>query len=99
MVDGQLVTAKLNPEFISDDIDIIANIAINGGGIARLASFIAQSLIDNGQLVALFSSSQCNEGRIASSPMNIYACVNERSALNSKVRVFITFLEQAMHSA
>ncbi|MCA1179463.1 MULTISPECIES: LysR family transcriptional regulator [unclassified Pantoea] len=96
IVDGQLVTAKLNPGFISDDIDIIANIAINGGGIARLASFIAQPLIDNGQLIALFRSSQCNEGRIASSPMHIYACVNERSALNSKVRAFITFVEQEM---
>ena len=96
IVDDQLVTAKLNPGFISDDIDIIANIAINGGGIARLASFIAQPLIDNGQLIALFHSSQCNEGRIASSPMHIYACVNERSALNSKVRAFITYVEQEM---
>lgn len=96
MVDGQLVTAKLNPGFISDDIDIIANIAVNGGGIARLASFIAQPLIDNGQLSALFHSSQRNGNPITSSPMNIYACVSERSALNSKVRAFITFLEQAM---
>jgi DNA-binding transcriptional LysR family regulator len=93
MVDGQLVTAKLNPGFISDDIDIIANIAVNGGGIARLASFIAQPLIDNGQLTALFHSSQRNGNPITSSPMNIYACVSERSALNSKVRAFITFLE------
>lgn len=96
MVDDQLVTAKLNPGFISDDIDIIANIAVNGGGIARLASFIAQPLIDNGQLTALFHSSQRNGNPITSSPMNIYACVSERSALNSKVRAFITFLEQAM---
>lgn len=96
IVDGQLVTAKLNPGFISDDIDIIANIAVNGGGIARLASFIAQPLIDNGQLSALFHSSQRNGNPITSSPMNIYACVSERSALNSKVRAFITFLEQAM---
>jgi len=96
IVDGQLVTAKLNPGFISDDIDIIANIAVNGGGIARLASFIAQPLIDNGQLIALFHSSQRNGNPITSSPMNIYACVSERSALNSKVRAFITFLEQAM---
>ncbi|WP_217550142.1 LysR family transcriptional regulator [Pantoea sp. GbtcB22] len=99
MVDGQKVAAKLNPEFISDDIDIIANIAMNGGGIARLASFIAQPLINNGQLIALFQSSQSIESPITSSPMNIYACVNDRSALNSKVRAFIAFLEQAMQSA
>jgi hypothetical protein len=28
--------------------------------------------------------------------MNIYACVNERSALNAKVRAFIAFLEQQL---
>jgi len=78
---------------------LIANIAINSGVISILPSYIAQPLFYNGQLIALFHSSQCNEGRITSSPKNFYACVNERSALNSKVRAFITFLEQAMHSA
>ncbi|MFK8258408.1 LysR family transcriptional regulator [Erwinia sp. AnSW2-5] len=96
IVDGQSVNAKLNPEFISDDIDIIAKIAENGGGIARLASFIAQPLIETGRLTPLFSSDHGDENTIASSPMNIYACVNERSALNAKVRAFIAFLEDAM---
>lgn len=88
LVNGKPVNAKLNPQFISDDIDIIAKIAENGGGIARLASFIAQPLIDNGRLTPLFCDSDAE-----SLPMNIYACVNERSALNSKVRAFIGFLE------
>ncbi|WP_312664616.1 LysR family transcriptional regulator [Pantoea sp. CTOTU49201] len=96
MVNGQPVNAKLNPEFISDDIDIIAKIAENGGGIARLASFIAQPLIERGQLIALFHSDQGEKSDVAALPMNIYACVNERSALNSKVRAFIAFLEQQL---
>lgn len=96
MVDGQPVAAKLNPGFISDDIDIIANIAVNGGGIARLAGFIAQKLIDNGQLIPLFHADQSSGSPVAPSPMDIYACVNERSALNAKVRAFIDFLAQAM---
>lgn len=96
MVNGQPVNAKLNPEFVSDDIDIIAKIAENGGGIARLASFIAQPLIDRGQLIALFHSDQAEKSVVEALPMNIYACVNERSALNSKVRAFITFLEQQL---
>ena len=29
-------------------------------------------------------------------PMTIYACVNERSALNAKVRAFIEFLEASL---
>lgn len=96
MVNGQPVNAKLNPELISDDIDIIAKIAENGGGIARLASFIAQPLIERGQLIALFTSYQGEKSDVAALPMNIYACVNERSALNSKVRAFIAFLEQQL---
>ncbi|MBK4723700.1 MULTISPECIES: LysR family transcriptional regulator [Erwiniaceae] len=96
IIDGHPVHAKLNPAFVSDDIDIIAKIAENGGGIARLASFIAQPLIDSGRLTALFSSDHRDASDVASSPMNIYACVNERSALNSRVRAFIAFLEAAM---
>ncbi|RUR96370.1 LysR family transcriptional regulator [Pectobacterium polaris] len=93
MVNGQPVNVKLNPKFISDDIDIIAKIAANGGGVTRLASFVAQPLIDSGQLTPLFRSDHSNGNRVESLPMNIYACVNERSALNSKVRAFIAFLE------
>lgn len=96
MINGQPVNAKLNPTFISDDIDIIAKIAANGGGVARLASFVAQPLINNGQLMPLFCSGLSDENDVESLPMNIYACVNERSALNSKVRAFIDFLERAM---
>ncbi len=95
MVNGQLVNAKLNPSFISDDIDIIAKIAVNGGGIARLASFVAQPLIDAGQLRPVYWSGH-SESNIESLPMDIFACVTERLALNSKVRAFIEFLEEAM---
>ncbi|WP_369788106.1 LysR family transcriptional regulator [Rouxiella sp. WC2420] len=95
-VNGRPVNAKLNPGFISDDIDIIAKIAVNGGGIARLASFVAQPLIDSGLLRPLCWSGHSDESSIESLPMNIYACVTERSALNSKVRRFIEFLENAI---
>ena len=94
-VNGQVINAKLNPKFISDDIDIIANIAVNGGGIARLASFVAQPLIDSGKLIPLFSPSH-KANDTEPMPMTIYACVNERSALNAKVRAFIEFLEAAL---
>lgn len=95
-VNGQPFNAKLNTEFISDDIDIIAKIAVQGGGIARLASFIAQPLIDRGLLIPLFQSGCADDSIPVSLPMDIYACVNERSALNAKVKAFITFLEKAV---
>ncbi len=95
-VNGQPVNAKLNPSFISDDIDILAQLAVNGGGIARLASFVAQPLIDSGLLRSLSWSGHSSESNIESLPMNIYACVTERSALNSKVRAFIEYLKGAI---
>lgn len=95
-VNGQPFIARLNPGFISDDIDIIASIAASGGGIARLASFVAQPLLDSGRLVPLFQSDDPAADTVASLPMNIYACVNERSALNARVNAFIAFLADAL---
>ncbi len=91
--DGEVVTARLNPRFISDDIDIIARIAVSGGGIARLASFIARPLIASGQLIPLFTD---DKQAIQSLPMIIYACVSERSALSAKVRAFIDYIAAAV---
>jgi DNA-binding transcriptional LysR family regulator len=94
--DGQRFEAKVNPGFVCDDIDMLAQIAVNGGGIARLASFVAQPLIDRGLLLALFEPASRSAAYAESEPMDIYACVTERSALNGKVRAFIEFLEAAL---
>jgi DNA-binding transcriptional LysR family regulator len=94
--DGKRFEARVKPGFICDDIDIIARIAANGGGIARLASFVAQPFIDSGQLLQLFQPDSRNLACAEPEPMDIYACVSERSALNAKVRAFIDFLEDAL---
>lgn len=96
---GKRFEAKVKPAFVCDDIDVIAQIAANGGGVARLASFIAQPLIDSGRLLPLFETGNHDAARAVSEPMDIYACVTERSALNAKVRAFIGFLEQAVQAA
>lgn len=98
VVNGRRFEAKVKPGFVCDDIDIIAQIAANGGGIARLASFVAQPLIDSGRLLALFQSDIHTNASTQPEPMDIYACVTERSALNAKVRAFIDYLEQALRS-
>jgi DNA-binding transcriptional LysR family regulator len=95
-LNGQRLEAKVQPGFICDDIDTIAQIALNGGGIARLASFIAKPLIDCGRLLPLFESDHGGAAGAEPEPMEIYACVSERSALNAKVRAFIEFIEAAM---
>lgn len=96
MLDGKRFEAKVNPGFVCDDIDMLTQIALNGGGIARLASFIAQPLIDSGRLLPLFDSENRGAAAAESEPMDIFACVTERSALNAKVRAFIAFLEDAL---
>lgn len=96
--DGQRFEAKVNPGFVCDDIDMLAQIAVNGGGIARLADFVAQPLIERGLLVALFEPGSRTASYAESEPMDIYACVTERSALNSKARAFIDFLAQALQA-
>ncbi|RMQ51036.1 Transcriptional regulator [Pseudomonas cichorii] len=99
IVNGKRIEAKVNPGFVCDDIDMLAQIAVNGGGIVRLASFIAQPLIDRGRLLPLFESDTGHAASAVSEPMNIYACVAERSALNAKVRAFIEFLERALQGS
>lgn len=94
--DGKAFEAATKPGFVCDDIDMLAQIAVNGGGIARLADFVALPLIERGQLVPLFGTDSQDAAPAQSEPMDIYACVAERSALSGKVRAFIDFLEQAL---
>lgn len=94
--DGKAFEAATKPGFVCDDIDVLAQIAVNGGGIARLADFVALPLIERGQLVPLFGTDSQGAAPAQSEPMDIYACVAERSALSGKVRAFIDFLEQAL---
>ncbi|WP_323149576.1 LysR family transcriptional regulator [Pseudomonas oryzihabitans] len=93
---GKTFEAATRPGFVCDDIDMIAQLAVNGGGIARLADFVALPLIERGQLVSLFDAQSQDATAAQSEPMDIYACVSERSALSGKVRAFIDFLEQAL---
>ncbi|MFJ3485950.1 LysR family transcriptional regulator [Pseudomonas sp. NPDC090202] len=94
--DGQRFEAKTQPGFICDDIDTIAQIAVNGGGIARLADFVARPFIDSGQLLPLFEPDKSSAAWAEPVPMHIYACVTEQSALNARVRAFIDFLQVAL---
>jgi len=94
--EGKRFEAKVNPGFVCDDIDMIAQIAVSGGGIARLANFVAQPLIDSGQLLPLFDANSRGADHAEPEPMHIYACVSDRAALNGKVRAFIDFLEETL---
>lgn len=91
--EGKRFDAPLNVEFISDDIDMLAQIAVNGGGITRLASFVAQPLIEKGLLVPLFDADPQSVTHAVPEPMQIYACVLDHAALTPKVRSFIDYVQ------
>jgi DNA-binding transcriptional LysR family regulator len=91
--DGLRFDAPLNAEFISDDIDMLAQMAVNDGGITRLASFVAQPLIEKRQLVRLFDDPQHYAARAVPEPMQLYACVTDHVALTPKVRAFIDYVQ------
>ncbi len=88
--DGQRYDADINATAISDDIDALAHMAVNGAGITRLAEFVAAPLIERGQLVSLFE----DHHSAVIEPMEIYACVQERAAMTSKVRAFVDYLTE-----
>lgn len=89
--DGQRYDAPINATAISDDIDALAQMAIHGAGITRLAEFVAAPFLANGQLLALFEPG-ANAAQAVAEPMEIYACVQERAALTPKVKAFIDYL-------
>lgn len=92
--DGLRFDAEFAEVLISDDIDVLTQMAVNHGGIARLAEFVARPFIERGQLVALFEYSQPTQAYAQTEPMDIYLCVADRFAMTPKVRVFMDYLRE-----
>ena len=93
--EGQHQYAALNITAISDDIDALAQMAIHGAGIARLAEFVARPYIDAGQLIPLLQRTHAPSESYAE-PLDIYACVQSREAMTPKVRAFLSYLDEAL---
>jgi len=91
--DGQRYDAPINATAISDDIDALAQMAVHGAGITRLAEFVAAPYLESGQLVPLFENLQ-GDAHAYVEPMDIYACVQERAAMTPKVRAFMDYLTE-----
>lgn len=97
--EGLRFDAEFADVLISDDIDVLAQMAVNHGGIARLADFVARPYIERGQLVALFEYSQPSKAYAQAEPMDIYLCVADRFAMTPKVRVFMDYLQDNLEQA
>lgn len=94
--DGMRFEAEFGRVLISDDIDSLTQMALNDGGITRLAEFIVRPHLASGALVPLFEYSDSGQAYAQTEPMDIYLCVADRFALTPKVRAFMGFLRDAL---
>lgn len=92
--DGQRYQPELRARFISDDIDMLARMAASGGGITRLADFVAQPYIEDGRLCTLFNKERGPDVEAEAEPLEYYFCVADRYAKTPKVTALFDFLTE-----
>jgi DNA-binding transcriptional LysR family regulator len=88
--------AQFGPVLISDDVDALTQMALNDGGVTRLAEFIVRPHLDAGRLVPLFEYSPGAEAYARTEPMDVYLCLADRFGMTAKVRAFTDYLQQAL---
>lgn len=96
MRDGLRFEAQFGPVLISDDIDALTQMALNDGGITRLADFITRPHLDAGRLVPLFEFSDDAQAYAQTEPMDVYLCLADRHAMTTKVRAFMAYLQDCL---
>lgn len=96
MRDGLRFEARFGRVLISDDIDALTQMALNDGGITRLAEFVVRPHLDAGRLVPLFENNGGGHAYARTEPMDVYLCLADRFALTTKVRVFMEYLQQCL---
>lgn len=94
--DGLRFDAEFGDVLISDDIDVLAQMAVHDGGITRLAEFVARPWLERGELVPLFEEAGGGRAYAQTEPMDIYLCLADRFAMTTKVRVFMDYLRECL---
>ena len=96
--DGIRYEPEIKPSIICNDIDALHRLVIEGAGITRLATFIANKDIQKGRLIALFQADPASVGSVRSDtvPLEFYACFRDRHAMTNKVRAFVDYLVSAI---
>lgn len=97
--DGVRFDAQIRVAMVSNDIDVLASAAVGGGGITRLAAFVAEPYLASGQLQRLFEAPDEASGRALIEPLDFYLCVRDRYELTPKVRAFIEHLQAGLPEA
>ncbi|HEY0956659.1 MAG TPA: substrate binding domain-containing protein [Roseateles sp.] len=86
--DGVRFEPDVRRSLTCNDVGALAMMAVAGGGVTRLASFLANDLIADGLLEPLFLDNE-GPGSVTVEPLEFYACYQDRRDVPLKVRRFI----------
>lgn len=92
-VDGETVTVAIKPKAVFAQGDLQRDIALNGGGIVKLAQFHIGADLKAGRLVPLLQAYDIP------SKEPIYLIYTHRKNLSPRIRVFRDFLEQKLKAS
>lgn len=92
-MDDTLITVPIQPKAVFAQGDLLRDIALEGGGIVKLAQFHIGADLKAGRLVPLLQAFDVS----AKEP--IYLIYSNRKHLSPRIRVFRDFLEQQLAQA
>ncbi|MBD9369222.1 LysR family transcriptional regulator [Xanthomonas sp. XNM01] len=92
--DGERFDAEVRAGMVCDDIDALAALAAAGGGITRLAAFVAAPWLARGELQTLFQDCAAQP-----EPMEVFFCVSDRRDFTPKVRALFEHLRAGLPPA
>ncbi len=93
---GKKLDVDVRVKMISDDIDVLARLAAAGGGVTRLAGFIAKPYLRRNNLKALFLPKSDETGTADIAPLDFYLCVHDRYGLTPKTRAFANYIAESL---
>lgn len=86
------VEATMQPGMICDDIDALAELAAAGGGITRLAAFVAEPYLRDGRLQTVLA----DDPAWRPEPMEMYFCLSDRRDFTPRIRVLFEHLQAGL---
>lgn len=94
--DGLRFEPEVKVAMVSDDIDVLARLAVAGGGVTRLAAFLAKPYLASGALQQLFLPARHAAFYAEIEPLDFYLCVRDHYQFTPKVRAFMDYIVEAL---
>ncbi len=90
---GQYIPCELHRTHITDDGEAMANMCIDGFGVAQLPHFLAKQALKAGTLISLFPYF-----RLPQPDSGVFVIYPKREFMPARVRVFIEFLNESLQA-